>query len=132
MRQVHPVFAVHRLERRDVELLLRAGTAFAVRAQKVGVAALVGVVHLGHDALKRARRIVAPVHGDRVERVAEHARPGQHDHPAAAQIHPAGGEPGVELGPDASRIRRREVVPAVEPGQRPQPPRKLRRRVQVD
>ena len=121
LRQGHPVPAIDREERGDVELLGRVGPAGLVGVQQVTVALPVGVVHLGHHALQRSGRPVAPVHGQRVEHVAEHARVREHRDPAPGQVDAARSQEPVQVRPDGVP-RVTQVVGRPEVGQQPQPP----------
>jgi len=125
--QRHPVAAVHRVEGRDVELLGHVCPAVVIGPHQVAVPLVVGVVHLGDHALKRAVGPVAPVHGQRVEHVAEHARVGQHQHPAAGQVDAAARQEVIHVLPDAA-ARIAEMIRGAEPGSRAKP----RQLVQVD
>ena len=129
--QAHPVAAVDRVERRDVELLRGLRPAVVVGAQQVGVPLPVGVVHLGHHAGQRAVGSVAPVDGQRVEHVPEHAGLGEHHHPAAGQVDALGGQEAAEVVPDL-KLRVAEVIAAAEARQQPQPGAEPGQVVQVD
>ena len=129
--QEHPVAAVDRVERRDVEPLRGLGPAAVVGVQQVGVPLPVGVVHLGHHAGQRAVGPVAPEDGQRVEHVAEHAGVGEHHHPAAGQVDAVGFEEEVEVFADRPPGVT-QVVAAVEARQQPQARAEPGQVVQVD
>ncbi len=91
----------------------------------------VGVVHLGHRALLRSVRAVAPEDRDRVERVAQHAGAREHQDPAAAEVDALQRQPAVEVLADAA-VRVAEVVAGVEADQRAQRPGQPGQVVEVD
>ncbi len=127
----HLVPAVDRVVRRDVELLVDPRPALVVGLHQVGVALLVGVVHLRDHAGERAVRPVAPEQGQRVEHVPEHPGVGEHQHLAAAEVHPAGAQELVDVGPDgAPRVA--EVITGAEAGQQRRPPTGARQLAHVD
>ncbi len=129
--QPHPVPAVDGEERRDVELLAGRGPVLGVRVEQIAVAFAVRVVHLGHDAERGAVGAAAPVDGERVEDMAEDAGLGEHGDGAVGEVHPPGFQEPAQPGPDGGGGPA-EVVPRLEPGQRPQAARQPGRGVRVD
>ena len=129
--QAHPVPSRDRQERRDVEVLGGRGAALGVRAEQVGVPLAVGVVHLCHDGRQGPVAAVAPEHGERVEHMAEDARVGEHEHPAARQVDAVVGEIPVHVDADG-RTGIAEMVTGAERRQRPQRGRDARQVVQVN